>query len=316
MADRLMAMKKLIMGRFGNRFYMKTTQKAFTLVELLVVISIIAMLLAVLLPSLNKARENARTIICASNLKNYGVALQAYVNSNDDKTPFVFYWLYSKATLDKPVGKGTGCDKACRWHYDKDAPDGTLWPYLKDKNVNMCATYRNYAMAGGPKLCKNNAKHYTGIAYNPNYSYAMNFWVGWNWKTFCSLPSTPVGEADKIMREQQISMKLSNIKRTGECFAFAEENMWAINMSKGDKWNYSSAYLNDNALWTAAQPGSYTDNLATYHKVATSKRNEGFSNAVFIDGHTATKKGKPEQEAYLDYGIPYKGHNTEIRNIW
>ncbi|OHB53857.1 MAG: hypothetical protein A2Y10_00300 [Planctomycetes bacterium GWF2_41_51] len=286
--------------------------EGFTLVELLVVISIIAMLLAVLIPSLNKARDSARTIVCGANLKNYGVALHAYANSNSNKAPYAYYWLYSRETLSKPAGRGSGCDLHCRWHYDKDQPDGSLWPYLKDKNVHLCSNYRNFAMAGGAGLCPNKAKHYTGIPYNPTYSYAMNFWVGFNWQTYISLDSST---ANKTMAEQEISMKLTNVKRTAKCFAFAEENLWMIQVALGDKWNYSGALLNDNSLWTNPVAGKYTDNIATYHKVSTAKRNEGFSNVVFVDGHVSTMKGKPEQEAYLDYGKPYDGHEN-LKPIW
>ncbi|OHB49640.1 MAG: hypothetical protein A2Y10_05630 [Planctomycetes bacterium GWF2_41_51] len=51
---------------------------AFTLVELLVVISIIAVLLAVLMPALSKARESAKGVICGTRLKNVGLALEFY----------------------------------------------------------------------------------------------------------------------------------------------------------------------------------------------------------------------------------------------
>ena len=57
--------------------------RAFTLVELLVVISIIAMLLAVLIPALNRARQSGRTVVCKSNLKQLGVYGLIYQQNNN-----------------------------------------------------------------------------------------------------------------------------------------------------------------------------------------------------------------------------------------
>lgn len=57
-------------------------KQGFTLVELLVVISIIALLLAILMPSLQKAREGARSTVCKSQLKQFGIALITYAQDN------------------------------------------------------------------------------------------------------------------------------------------------------------------------------------------------------------------------------------------
>src|ERR1044072_1928741 len=60
-------------------------RKGFTLVELLVVIGIIAVLLGILLPALNKARKSARTTACISNCRQLAMAEIQYVNENKGK---------------------------------------------------------------------------------------------------------------------------------------------------------------------------------------------------------------------------------------
>jgi len=62
-------------------------KKGFTLIELLVVIAIIAILAAMLLPVLNKAREQARRAVCMSNLKQIGVGIFMYAQDYDDRMP-------------------------------------------------------------------------------------------------------------------------------------------------------------------------------------------------------------------------------------
>jgi len=75
--------------------------RGFTLVELLVVVSIIALLIAILLPALNKARLEAKAISCASNQRQIGLATTVYLGDSDNILP---YGTYREGTPSSPTG--------------------------------------------------------------------------------------------------------------------------------------------------------------------------------------------------------------------
>jgi len=66
---------------------MNQTKRAFTLIELLVVIAIIALLLAVLVPALKKAKEAARSVVCRAHLKQWGLSYNLYAEDHDGSMP-------------------------------------------------------------------------------------------------------------------------------------------------------------------------------------------------------------------------------------
>ncbi|HAL44532.1 MAG: hypothetical protein A2Y12_07360 [Planctomycetes bacterium GWF2_42_9] len=297
----------------------------FTLVELLVVISIIAMLLSILLPAMSKVKEQARTVVCSTNLKNYGPALYMYGQENNGKCPSRPYWLYSKKNLEDITGgteSGGWVDGAkyhyrCLWHYEGTVtPDGQMWKYLKDKNVHICPTFKNFAMASGLNGCPNKSNHKLSKSgaktpFAPSFSFSMNVSLAINWANTADIYST---------------MNMASVKRPGQCIAFSEENLWSIGdkdySGRNDELHhaaraqdngneYSSYVLNDNCLWLNANKSKSTegsDNIATYHKVGTNKRDYGFADAVFVDGHVSSIKGTAGYDAYLEYGRPYGGH--------
>lgn len=61
--------------------------RAFTLIELLVVVAIVTLLISILLPALNRARQQGKATVCLSHLRSLGTALQTYLQTNGDRFP-------------------------------------------------------------------------------------------------------------------------------------------------------------------------------------------------------------------------------------
>lgn len=93
----------------------RRNSRAFTLVELLVVIGIIALLISILLPSLNRAREVAKSVKCSANLKSIGNALQIYLQDNKQMCPIGYWDGTNNPNTGAPITTSTADRRKTNW---------------------------------------------------------------------------------------------------------------------------------------------------------------------------------------------------------
>ena len=158
----------------------KKNNRAFTLVELLVVISIIGLLMGILLPCLAAAREQGRCVVCKSNLRNIGFALRLYIDQFEGRMPSAepypgHYGQKSQHWFMNSVLMGN-----LGLNILRDA-NGVLIGPGKERSVLTCPSHRK------PDMTRDSPPDYPAEERQFSLSYMANGTLGVSGK--CNLPT-------------------------------------------------------------------------------------------------------------------------------
>jgi len=155
-------------------------RKGFTLIELLVVIAVIALLMAILMPALNKANRQAKMVVCQSNLRHWGTVFAMYTGDNDDYFQDRVWFDDSPEPWNNPL-----CFGGHSW-------PTTLLPYYDDIKLRFCPmATKTFSQGAQVKFSAwgqlDNVLIPADAEYIPKGSYGMNGWI----------VNTDLGETDE-----------------------------------------------------------------------------------------------------------------------
>lgn len=250
-----------------------TGHRAFTLIELLVVIAIIAILAAMLLPALSRAKQKAQGVQCMNNHRQLGMAWRMYAEDSSDRIVYASHDAGGANPLNQYawVGTALGYGPAqADWDVTADIAQRPLWNYAPNADIYKCPGDRSYAdTPTGPKP--------------RTRSMSMNFFLGGFAGGDASLAG---GSAATWGSKYPIYFKLSDLNSgsrspgPAKTFVFLDEREDTID--SGNFMTMMDGYPIPPAAGNPAAYKFWNDLPASYHG-----RSGGFS---FADGHSELRR--------------------------
>ena len=274
--------------------------KAFTLIELLVVIAVIAVLMGILMPALQKAKELAQGAACKGNLKNYTLAVAMYLDDNERKfcQPEMCYFSQLTAFPGESYLSDHLHLRWCNGDIElKSHPEcgGMMARYLVDARAFICPTFKTLAVRHSEDQFFQ-ADGATIRNYEPWYNYTMNAYLG-------SLNSD--------VKESRV-VKDTDVKHPATTFSFTEESARVDTAYNASGLNDtfmipgSDSMLNGWLDQVGGNPqlvepgpegvGQFYDVTAGFHHAPSGDKLRGRGNCAFLDGHVSAH---PRSETFF-----------------
>jgi len=263
--------------------------RAFTLIELLVVVAIIAILMAILMPALKKAKNQAQASACQGNLKSIGLAVQMYIQENDDLFPHPGSCYFSQVSSYSGEVGGTHKRWCNRDMYLREHPEyaSNFFGYLAEARALICPTFRR--LARSTRFHEDFADESDGVVnYYPWYNYSQNAYLGMkdgDWGVLKSLAVKNPGQRF-IFADEGPLIKPGywwqglNDTALFPVYPTSDGPAW-IARAGGNAWNVRCGPESEGGL------GEFTDSIAGFHNAPSGDPVGGKGTVAFLDGHVA-----------------------------
>jgi len=215
----------------------------FTLVELLVVIAIIAILLSILLPSLNKAREMGKRTVCGSNLRQLSLGMLTYAQDNDGKIPY-------HILADAAAGDYQPWNTYSVSHPDGIQGLGRLYPSSMPNDLAYICPSMKWTILAYPKISKTDPRNEDPAYQNSEF----NYWVGIPTRRIPGRSSYlyRAGDFDSAKTkpaDRKLSLSVANIKGTNAVMADYWLEAKSNPLSMAHKEGLNIAFTDGHVKW-------------------------------------------------------------------